>query len=107
MSKKKDRTKYGGANLQQAKKQAFTNIPTGTANIALAKEPSTNHIPMDAGTIVVGMDPRTPPNFPPNLSMATVAKIATTAAKKNEDKKDHHVCRMGSVMTLICHFTAI
>ena len=60
------------------KPKAFTNIPTGTANIALAKEPSTNHIPMDAGTIVVGMDP-TAQFFPPLL--ATVAKIATTAAK--------------------------
>ena len=85
--KKEKLSKYGGMNLQQAKKQALTNIPTGTANIALAKAPSTNHIPMDAGTIVVGIEPKTPPNLPPNLSIAIVAKTATIAAKI-EDKRE-------------------
>ncbi len=58
------------------------SIPNGTIDILAARvaSPSIKYTPAAAGTIVDGIVPRTPPTRPPNLSIATVTKIATRPA---------------------------
>ena len=69
---------------QEAKNPALTSIPEGTAHKACSKAMElslANKKPTEAGTMVVGIDPKTPPSRPPSRSIATVAAIATKAAK--------------------------
>ena len=55
------------------------NIPRGTEQ-KLARSPALVPQKKRAGTMVVGMDQK-PPRRPPRRSMATVAPMATSAAK--------------------------
>ena len=83
--------RFKGTTRQEYKKIALISMPIGTtaseAEIAISLSEFQKN-PYDAGTIVVGKEPNSPPIFPPNRSIETVASIAINPARTATNTDD-------------------